>query len=220
MKTRCPPHIVTKSLWVIFLMAFGAPRLSPPRMRAQDGCGLDQVTWSGTIRIELQMHVQENTSDPFNGTSTRKWDKFIVTEYQVKGLPHQTEMTWRGSDVRVRVRGNDNDYGRTEDTRGGYHAVRNSQDTHDGSGSTTVYVMLILRGQGGRDSGHCWLEMGPIGERDDGGRLPERIPWPGTSHNWGVDGTQPYDITTELHDDLQPNEICGRRFLVQRMRAC
>jgi hypothetical protein len=88
-----------------------------------------------------------------------------------------------------------------------------------GSGNTTADVQLILRGQGGIDSGHCWLQSGPVGQRDDGGQLTKSITFNGTSHNWGEEKPNPisclgsktcghkWNLTDKITGQLQPGSV-------------
>ena len=186
-----------------FLVALTAPQLDTPAVQANDGTGLDKVTWSGTIRIESQLHNNESSSSPGNPTDTWSLDRTAVSEYQVESLPHDAALGWFKVDVRVQVRSHEVLTSRSVDQ----HFDRNSQTTYDGSGTTTADVHLILRGQGGTGKDTCWLEMGPVGEADNGGQVTKPINYPGTEHDWGVDNGQSYDITKNVSETIQPLDV-------------
>ena len=51
----------------VAFVVFAPPMLDTAAVQANDGTGLDKVTWSGTIRIEKQIHRTESST---NGTAT------------------------------------------------------------------------------------------------------------------------------------------------------
>ena len=57
--------------------------LATPTVQAKDGTALDNITWSGTIRIESQNHYMgpDNSSHPPE-TDTSTLDRTAVSEYQ------------------------------------------------------------------------------------------------------------------------------------------
>lgn len=202
----------TQYLLLLVLFFFASARQGCSPAYAKDGTGLDKITWSGTIRIERESH---STTDErrWNGTTTGNTEQHVVTEYQVEALPYDQNLSWNGN-VRIHARGIDNSY--FKDTlEAGRHEECFSQRKTEGDGSTTGYVMVVLRGQGGSDAGHCWLEAGGIGQRDDSGPLTKPIPLRGTEHYWGVCNSTPTDSTKTIDqavnwDDLRIEVPCEK----------
>ncbi len=199
-----------KFFLAVFLVAFAARQLDTPNVQANDGTGLDKITWSGTIRIESKHHSTDNSSAGIS-SDTSTIDRTEVSEYQVEGLPHDAELKWYRVDVPVQVRSHEVLTSESVHKEGYFD--RNSQTTFDGSGTTTADVHLILRGEGGTGKETCWLETGPVGEADNGGQVTKPINYPGTEHDWGweraqsVDETRHYDITKSVSETIQPLDV-------------
>ena len=54
MKARCPLRIVTKFLFVVILMAFAAPGLSPPPVQATVNIGGDGLSFRTVVDVKIQ----------------------------------------------------------------------------------------------------------------------------------------------------------------------
>lgn len=194
----------------VFLVALTAPQLDAPTVQANDGTGLDKVTWSGTIRIDSQHHNNQSSSSS-SSTDTSTVKTTAVSEYQVEGLPHDASLGWFSRDVRVQVRSHEVLTSESVDKEGYFD--RNSQTIYDGSGTTTADVHLILRGEGGTGKDTCWLETGPIGQGDNGEPGTKAIDYPGAEHDWGwerahsVDETRHYDVTRNVSETIQPLDV-------------
>ena len=190
----------------VAFVVFAPPMLDTAAVQANDGTGLDKVTWSGTIRIEKQIHRTESSTNG-TATSTLTDEGVEVSEYQLHRIFHETRLNWGSSDVLVQVRGSETVTSRHVDTAPVWPSEYNSQDVHNGSGNTTAGVLLVLRGASGTGKDTCWLETSSIGERDDGGPTTKPIDYPGTSHSWGVGGGHPYDVTESRPAKITPQEV-------------
>ncbi|MGA3017276.1 MAG: hypothetical protein ABSF62_09170 [Bryobacteraceae bacterium] len=175
---------------------FWWPRPGIPTVQANDGTGLDKITWSGTIRIESQSHHTDPPSnDPYE-THTFTTNQNHVTEYQVHGLPHDALNQWDNDDQQVQVRYHEDHTG-SEVSTGFPSSPTNthSEGSEDGSGATTGGVSLWIRGDGELDQGHCRIEAGGVGDRSDGGQLTKSISTSRTEHEWGVWSGNPINDT-------------------------
>ena len=175
----------------VLLFAFAAPQLGTPTVQAKDGTGLDKITWSGTIRIEMQSHHTDPPSnDPYH-THTFTSNQNHVTEYQVQGLPHDALNQWDNDDQQVQVRYHEDHAGTEVSTQFPSSPTNtHSEGSEDGSGSTTGSVSLWIRGDGELDQGHCRIEAG-----DDDGPLRKSISTSRTEHEWGVWNGHPINTT-------------------------
>jgi len=182
---------------VLALLLAGAlwrPRLGIPTVQAQDGTGLDKITWSGTIRVDFGMHSNQNTTDG-GSTHTLTRNETRVTEYQVENLPHSGGAQWSSERVRAQVRG-------SEETAS-LGGNRNYTDTGSGGGSSTGVVALWIRGDGANDWGHCRIQISNNGT--------DPIRYPGTVHSWGVE-VHPYNITNTTMRVLLPESVNNMDF--------
>jgi len=161
------PRLIAKFLLAVFLMAFAAPQLGTPTVQAKDGTGLDKITWSGTIRVEMQSHHTDPPSnDPYH-THTFTSNQNHVTEYQVQGLPHDALNQWDSpGGVQTHVSYHE-DSASTEVSKPGvtYPENLHHEISEDGSGITSGDVSLWIRGDGELDRGNCRLELGGVGSR-------------------------------------------------------
>lgn len=180
----------------VLLFAFAAPQLGTPTVQAKDGTGLDKITWSGTIRIEMQSHHTDPPSnDPYH-THTFTSNQNHATEYQVQGLPHDALNQWDNDDQQVQVRYHEDHAGTEVSTQFPSSPTNtHSEGSEDGSGSTTGSVSLWIRGDGELDQGHCRIEAGGVGSRSDGGQLTKDISTSRTEHEWGVWSGNPINDT-------------------------
>jgi hypothetical protein len=186
---------------VLALLLAGAlwwPRPGIPTVQAKDGTGLDKITWSGTIRIELQSH---HTWDQNQDAGTENRHK--VTEYQVEGLSHDALNQWDSpGGVPTHVSYHE-DSASTEVSKPGitYPENMHFEISEDGSGMTSGDVSLWIRGDGELDRGNCRLELGGVGSRTDGGPLTKDIPTSITNRMWGILGSQnPNPSIDEMRD--------------------
>ncbi|MDR3774516.1 MAG: hypothetical protein P4L26_14275 [Terracidiphilus sp.] len=176
----------------VSLAALAVPQLGTPTVQAKDGTGLDKITWSGGIRVEMQSHHTDNTNSP-DKTYTYSTNENHVTEYQVYGLPHDALNQWDNADQQIQVRFHEDHTG--SEVSGGGHTNMHYEGNEDGSGATTGAVSLWIRGDGEQDSGHCRLEAGGVGDRSDGGQLTKSISTSRTEHGWGVSSGSPVNYT-------------------------
>jgi hypothetical protein len=179
------PHqsrVVMKVLIVSFMLASGS-FFYQRSSEGKDGTGLDKITWSGRIRIELQEHTKEDPPRraiaPETVTGEGSHDRVTITEYQIEGLPHDQGLSWRSSDVRVQVRGNRSSHSdwTIKDPIDAYQTIIDEQS--QGSGNTTASVSLFLRGSEDNDSGQCRIEVSGVGQRDDNGPVTQGIEFHG-----------------------------------------
>lgn len=182
----------------VLLFALAVPQLGTPTVQAKDGTGLDKITWSGSIRVEMQYHhtdPQDDNSHP-DEIITFTSNKNQVTEYQVNGLPHDAGNGWNNGDQHIHVRYHE-DYAGTEVTKPNRVGDTNEHQDggEEGSGDTTGSVSLWIRGDGEQDRGHCRIEAGGSGQRDAGGQLTGLIPTTRTEHGWGVRSGTPLNYT-------------------------
>ena len=166
----------------VFLLALAAPQLGIPTVQAKDGSGLDRITWSGTIRVEMQGHRTSNSGTGRVSTETENTNQ--VTVYQLEGLPHSAGDQWSGSDVRMQVRYHEDAVGSEVSRNENDH----SQGSEDGSGNTTGSVSLWIRGEGKLYRDKCRIEAGILSST-------KNIPTAKTIHYWGVDEGKSYDFT-------------------------
>jgi len=177
----------------VLLFAFAAPQLGTPTVQAKDGTGLDKITWSGTIRVELQGHGTSNSSDAQHG-DTWTSNQSVVSVYQVNGLPHDANDQWDSCDV-VPVQT------RYHTDNAGSHVNRATKDNNqyqgseDGSGNSPGCVSLWVREEGALYHDKCRLEIGGVSDRQDKGQLSKDFPTAVTEHYWGISGGTPLDFT-------------------------
>ena len=62
----------SKLFLTVFFIVLAAPQLRTPTVHANDGTGLDKITWSGTIRIERESHSTTDQRASWNETVTGK----------------------------------------------------------------------------------------------------------------------------------------------------
>ena len=178
----------------VFLLALAAPQLGIPTVQAKDGTGLDKITWSGSIRVEMQAHHTSNSSTGWIRTFTENRNK--VTVYQLEGLPHDALDQWDGSGVRIQVRYHEDSAGSEVCTDCSRANNRHSQGTEDGSGNTTGSVSLWIRGEGKLYRDKCRIETG-----GDGGKT-KSIPTAVTAHDWGLYSGTPLDTTDKSSSNV------------------
>ena len=198
---------------VLALLVAGAlwwPRPGIPTVQAKDGTGLDKITWSGTIRIELQSH---HTWDQNQDAGTENRHK--VTEYQVEGLSHDALNQWDSpGGVPTHVSYHE-DSASTEVSKPGitYPENMHFEISEDGSGMTSGDVSLWIRGDGELDRGNCRLELGGVGSRTDGGPLTKDIPTSITNRMWGTLGSQnPNPSIDEMRNYPGTTSLDGAQF--------
>lgn len=155
------------------------------------GAGKDEVTWSGRIRVESQSKKKyPKTYYAGRLRSDGSQESLAVSEYRVEKAPQDgTDVT--KDDTLVVVSGSSHERSYLWD-----YATESTTDRRlQGSGQTVAGFSLYVRGKGEEDEGHCRLEFGPVGQRQDGGPLSEDIPLRGTERiviwgNYSADETK------------------------------
>ncbi len=171
------------------------------------GQGTSSVTWSGRVSIEKRLTSKTSCTNCEHDIHEFNSEESYVTEYQIEGIPQRAEAQWSSADVRVQVRGttHSRSYGRNikpdAQTR---ESLIETRET--GSGHTVAGVSIFLRQSGEADDGHCRLEYGPIGDRDDNGPLTQAITLSGAVHMRFVYKDNPTTGKTEPHStDVRPD---------------
>jgi hypothetical protein len=175
------PRVFVKVLIASFILASGS-FIYQRSTEGNDGTGLDKITWSGRVRIELQSHYKhtpDKVYPPETITGDGYNDLVTITEYQIERLPHDQGLSWRSSDVRVQVRGNRSEHYDWTKKGGVETENRKLDELLEGSGNTTGSVSLYLRGPGDNDRGQCRIEVGAVGQRDDNGPVTQGIEFHG-----------------------------------------
>ena len=169
------------------------------------------VTWSGRIHIEKRLTTNTHCTNCEDSINDFTSEQNYVTEYQLDRVPQDSDVQWSSADVRVQVHGNTHSRSYAKNNKPNAQTREKLAETQEaGSGHTVAGVSIFLRRARDEADGHCRLEYGPIGQREDHGPLTQSITIPGTVHRRSVYKNRPPDDETVPHNrDIQPD---GDRF--------
>jgi hypothetical protein len=171
------------------------------------GQATTSVTWSGRVRIEKRLTMKTSCTDCEHDFHEFSSEENYITEYQLEAVPQRAEAEWSSADVRVQVRGTTHSRSYGKNVKPDAQTRESLIETGEtGSGHTVAGVSIFLRRTGDEDDGHCRLEYGAIGERDDNGPLTQSITLNGTEHMRFVYKDNPTTDKTAPHStDVRPD---------------
>jgi hypothetical protein len=192
---------------LVVLLAGGAALLTPHGRLLGQGSGSGSVTWSGRIRVDKTLTTKTQCTNCEFEVNDFASEAHYITEYQLERVPQRADSDWSSADVRVQVRGNyhSRSYGvnHKPDANTRESLIENQLD---GSGVTVAGATIFLRRSGEEDDGHCRIEFGPIGQREDNGPLTQSIVLSGSEHMRFVYKDAPtHDVTKPDSDNVQPD---------------